>query len=366
MIIEIDKIRNNGKYTQLSLFQKVKNDLLYEKLDQHLYEIISNDVLEFEKKGTNLNNNVIEVIHPSKIDLFYEADKYLVKVPYKKDSEDFIFDRKKIYIKTIESVFNTITDTNDIDFIIKKLKRIKILSFINEKENVHTAESFFNHITGEITFEGAKYFRIDKTWYYLEDSFIERLNNEAKDLYERFELKKNFLNPWNENINEDKYNKSHTNENSFVFDKKILDNIELCDIMFMEENNIFFVHVKNGFSANMRDLSLQVKLAAKRLINDIKNINGSSYLKKTIEKYNTNSEKKIDVDILIEKIKNNEYSLNFVFAYNNNNIRFAGKKAIEKIELSQSNIAKYCLINTIKEINNYTDVNIWIKDISII
>lgn len=367
LIIEIDKIKNNGNFIQLSLFQKVKNDTLYEKLDSHLLELIMKDIALYEQVSYHLTNNVIELIHPSKIDLFYEADKYEVKIPYQKsDDTEYIIDRKRIYVKAIQSIYSTLKDLSDYDTMTKKIKGTKILSFVNEKEKPHTAESLFNHITAEVTFEGLKYFRIDKSWYYLEDSFIEKLNVEAKELYEKYELQKTILNSWNEDDNEDSYNKSHIGDNYYVFDKKILDNIELCDLLIIEENDIYFVHVKNSFSASMRDLALQVKLSAKRFINDIKNISGSTYFRNTIEKYNLSSEKKIDFDSIFEKVNNPTYNLNFVMAYNNNNKTFVGKKATEKIELSQSNIAKYCLINTIKEVNGYTGLKIFVQDISAI
>ncbi|MBD3904172.1 hypothetical protein NAL32_05010 [Chryseobacterium sp. Ch-15] len=56
--------------------------------------------------------------------------------------------------------------------------------------------------------------------------------------------------------------------------------------------------------------------------------------------------------------------INFVLAYNNTNKRVLGKSAVEKIEASQSNIAKYCLVNTIKEMDKYEDLKIFVKDIS--
>ena len=145
-------------------------------------------------------------------------------------------------------------------------------------------------------------------------------------------------------------------------DKVIKDNIELCDLLVIENDRAFFIHVKNGFNATMRDLYIQVILSAKRLSNDLKNNIESSYLKETLKKYNKlNPTKKIDYKDIIEKLKKKEIKINFVMAYRNG--RYKGKTALEKIDCSKSNIAKYSLIQVIKEMQQF-DFEISLFDIS--
>mgnify|MGYP001126640152 CR=1 FL=1 len=103
----------------------------------------------------------------------------------------------------------------------------------------------------------------------------------------KYKLNFDILKKWEEDKDEDYYNKLHSSlPNHYVLDKVIKDNIELCDLLVIENDRAFFIHVKNGFNATMRDLYIQVILSAKRLSNDLKNNIESSYLKETLKKYN--------------------------------------------------------------------------------
>ena len=136
----------------------------------------------------------------------------------------------------------------------------------------------------------------------------------------------------------------------------------MCDILVQKNNTLYFVHVKNGFTTQMRNLYIQVILSAKRLNNDLFNNVGSSYFTKTIKKYNTINKTKIDAKDLLQKIINNEIKIEFVMAYNN--YSYVGKSPIEKIDLSDSNIAKYSLVQTVREMRAYQRFGIKVIDIS--
>ena len=47
-----------------------------------------------------------------------------------------------------------------------------------------------------------------------------------------------------------------------------------------------------------------------------------------------------------------------------NNTSYKGKTSLKKIEASNSNIAKYCLVQTVREMRNYRKFGINIIDIS--
>ena len=173
-------------------------------------------------------------------------------------------------------------------------------------------------------------------------------------------LNKKILKKWEKGKDEDYYNTLHSIlPNHFVLDKVIKDNIELCDLLVLDNDRVFFIHVKNGFNATMRDLYIQVILSAKRLSNDLKNNIGSSYLLKTLKKYNKlNRTKKIDYNNLIGKLKNKELTINFVMAYNNG--RYKGKTPLQKIDSSKSNIAKYSLVQVVKEMQQFNfEINLY-------
>ena len=115
------------------------------------------------------------------------------------------------------------------------------------------------------------------------------------DISNQNKLEEPLLSNWEKGWDEDEYNKKHTEKGYYILDKLIKDNIELCDILVTKNNVIYFIHVKNGFNTQMRNLYIQVILSAKRLWNDLYNNTGSSYLIETIKKYNKlNKNNKID------------------------------------------------------------------------
>ena len=62
------------------------------------------------------------------------------------------------------------------------------------------------------------------------------------------------------------FNQLHINmPGTLVLDTVTPENIECCDILFYDLDNITFVHVKKGFNNTIRDLASQVSIAAKRI-----------------------------------------------------------------------------------------------------
>ena len=113
----------------------------------------------------------------------------------------------------------------------------------------------------------------------------------------------------------------------------------------------------------MRNLYIQVVLSAKRLWNDLYNKKGSSYLKETLNRYNTlNENNLIDADDLYNRILDGELKIEFVMAFNN--YSFKDNTPEEKVQMSDSNIAKYSLVQTVKEMRNYRNFRIKVIDIS--
>lgn len=50
-----------------------------------------------------------------------------------------------------------------------------------------------------------------------------------------------------------------------VIDTIISDGIELCDILYITDNEIFLIHVKHSFTAKVRELTNQILISARRL-----------------------------------------------------------------------------------------------------
>lgn len=364
LIIDINNIRSDkSNYTQLTLFSKIVNDKLIVELDNGLKEKIADDIIlhNLPQELHKIKEGIIEVINPKRLEKFYECDKFRIRFKRTRSKSDrTVIDKDDLYFESTEHIFRSLENINNRKEIISKLFDLDIIGLIGDIES--TFGNFYSHIVCERTYLNKKYFRVDSNWYYLDNKFLEKINKDAINTYKQNEFSKKFLNRWEKEWDEDTYNLSHNKSNYYILDKILEDNIELCDILIFENDTLYFVHVKNGFTTQMRNLYIQVILSAKRLNNDLFNNTGSSYFIKTLEKYNKKYKTTIDTKDLYNKIINNEIKIEFVMAYNN--YSYSGKKPAEKIELSDSNIAKYSLVQTVREMRSFRSFGIKVIDLS--
>ncbi|SED59447.1 sporadically distributed protein, TIGR04141 family [Tenacibaculum sp. MAR_2010_89] len=362
MIIHIHNIHKDYAPKQLTLFTKIHDSNLIKDLDNSLLERIIDDV-QSNNEPKKVQNEIIEIVHPNKLEKFYECDNFLIRKKHSQGKSDITTDnRNDLYYKATMHIFDNLKNINNRYDIKGEVFKLNIRGLINQKEV--TYGNLYSHIIAEIELNNHKYFRIDSKWYLLEDKFLNKMNEEAKTYYSKYELKTNLLNHWYEKDDEDSYNKSHYSKGYYVLDKVIKDNVELCDLLVFKNDRIYFIHVKNGFDTKMRDLYIQVILSAKRLSNDLKNFNGSSYLKKTLKLYNErNPDNQIDIAETLDNIKLKKITISFVMAFKNNAYKNKGLTSVERIDKSNSNIAKYSIVQVVKEMNQY-DFEIYLKDIS--
>lgn len=366
LIIDIEAIlEDKTNYVNLSLFNRVKEKTLIDRLDNELTYILVTDILLHNTpEDLRLHQfEIIEVVNYKKLEKFYECNNYKLHIKNKLLKNDkTIENRKDLYYEVTKYINQNLENEADQFEISKKLYETSIIGMIEDKEV--TFGTFLSHIVTELELDNIKFFRIDNQWFQLDDLYLAQIQSEAINNYNTFELRSNILNTWfNKNTSEDEYNLSHQTDKHFVFDKKIKDNIELCDVMYLDNNDIYFIHVKDGFNTHMRSLYSQITLASQRLWNDLNNKDGSSYFIETLEYYNRfNPANKLDSVDILSRIQKGELKVTFVMAYRN--LAYKGKTAIEKIELSKSNIAKFSLVQTVNEIRSYKSFDIKIVDIS--
>ncbi|MCK7590777.1 hypothetical protein M0G43_09340 [Subsaxibacter sp. CAU 1640] len=364
LISKLDNIYFDYNPQKLTLFSKVNDSNLIKNLDDYLIELVIDDIQAHinPEKVKYVMNEIIEVVHPSKLERFYECDKFVIKYKFARGNNYLdVYERADLYYKATKYIYDSIENINERFEIKQSIYKLNILGYVNQREI--TFANFFSHVTAEIDFLGYKYFKIDGHWYILEDAFLNLMNEDAKSYYIKYLLKENLLKPWNKDDDEDAYNKSHDRlPNYYVLDKILKDNIELCDILTIRDNVAYFIHVKNGFNTTMRDLYIQLILSAKRLSNDLKNTKGISYLKKTLTEYNRkNPKKKMDVESFLNKVAKKEISINFVMAFKNNHHKTY--PILERIDRCKSNIAKYSIVQAVKEMQAF-DFGISLIDIS--
>ena len=365
LIKNIDTVRKDkSNYIQLTLFSRVENSDIIAELDNELMEKIANDVILHNTPAEldKLNDDIIEMVNSRKLEKFYECDEF--KIRFKKTwakNDRIVSDRRNLYRECTNHIFQNLENINDRFKIKGKFYDLNVVGLINGKDS--TFGTFFSHIICELTSKSKKYFRIDANWYYLDNRFLEQIKKDAISTYSENKLELDLLKKWKTGWDEDTYNLNHTKKGYYVLDKLIKDNIELCDILIVKNQTIYFVHVKDGFNTQMRNLYIQVVLSAKRLWNDLYNNTGSSYLTETLKKYNKKyPTNKINEKAILEGILKDEYKIEFVMAYRN--YSYSGNTDIEKINLSKSNIAKYSLVQTVREMRNFRRFGIKVIDIS--
>lgn len=364
LLSKIDEILDDSTtITKLSLFNRVKDNSTLKDLRNKLIEKIVENVLMQDQPALIKKSefDIVEIVNYKAIEKFYECNSFLLHFYKKKKKDDIsVIQKDKLYFEITKTIYENLENINDIKDIKEKINQLSIIGLIDKKEV--TYDYFYNHIVTELELGNHKYFKIDNEWFELENNYLTQLKEEAINNYSLYELKKDILNAW-ENGDEDTYNLSHKGANYYVFDKKFSDNIELCDIMFIDNNEIFLVHVKDGFNTHMRSLYSQILISAQRLWNDINNVQGSSYLKDVILKYNKkNPTKPLDFDYTLELINKKKAKITFVMAYRNQS--FKNEDAIGKIKKSTSNIAIFSIVQTVREILNYQRFELKIIDIS--
>lgn len=282
LIEDIDRIYKTYKPKQLTLFSKISEKNTVEKLDDHLLELVVADIQLHNNpvSSAKFQSDVIEIVHPSKLERFYECNAFVVRYKFSRGKSDIeVFDRGELYFNCTKFIFESAEDIANRAKLKQDIFKLNIVGYVNDKEV--TYGNLFSHITSEIEFESKKYFRIDGHWYILEDAFLGRMNEDAMEYYSKYKLNDQILTEWADDEDEDTYNSSyHQLADYYVLDKVIKENIELCDVLTIKNGVAYFIHVKDGFNAKMRDLYIQVILSAKRLSNDLKNNSGVSYLTK--------------------------------------------------------------------------------------
>lgn len=231
------------------------------------------------------------------------------------------------------------------------------LETFDENQVTLTSDRFFNHFCAEIIFDSKTYFLMEREWYIIKHSFLEKINKQALEflsskIYDGPEMKL-----WSEGT-ENEYNNSYLkNKGCFVFDKFTPRNIEACDILRVEGDTVYFYHVKKGFDNSMRDLCSQVMIAGKKVFedvksdyeylqelhDDVKNNNGiTSYYRNAKGQFGRVSKSKF-----IQLLRNKKVVFVLAVLDSAKNER----DLVTNLEDFESNIAKFALIELSKYMN---------------
>ncbi|QXP68466.1 DUF6119 family protein [Polaribacter sp. AHE13PA] len=319
----------------------------------------------FNKRAGILNNEIslFDICYPNKIEDFYSADEYEIKL--KKEARKYItIDRttnKSEILKIILNYLNENGFDNNLNDFSNKIYNMYIRTFKNENNTPILNTALIYHLNTELIIPHlGTFIYLDSKWYKLRENFINEMNTRCLEIFNISGLNNEILNEtWDmgerrKRSREDVYNDKYLKPNYLVLDKIIIDSIELADIIHIKEGVLYLCHVKYGFSTELRELYSQIISSARRLKNDLKDEN-NEYLKSI---YNG----------LVNKERNNNLSQDeFINLFKNNSIKYVmsitghlkNRPLIENINSYKSNIAKLSLIQCYTEMRtDYYDLNI--------
>lgn len=141
-------------------------------------------------------------------------------------------------------------------------------SFKAEEDGVPIEAKLRKYFHGEVHFDGKTYFYVDGKWYEPVGSFFDYLLEDLiEQLFNRGYLSSEVpLINWN-HARESLYNQDHLDRENFYFgDEYYLwdgrGKVELFDLLYVSENKLYIIQVKDGFAGSVRDAVSQLEIAA--------------------------------------------------------------------------------------------------------
>lgn len=298
----------------------------------------------------------IEISHKD-FDKYLHADNFILAYKIKGNNKTEEFDEP---IKNISQVIDCIKLGNP-NLSQEKLLALLSNTHIYSKNNsgdIQTGDLLRNHFYTEVSLKGISYFLSDNEWFEIKPSFTNKLNEQCQDFINE-NTSHISLNPWNYPIEkENDFNSKYISKKDFlVFDKFTPENIEACDIMNWDDDNVYFIHVKAGFDNSMRDLTHQVNISARRIKEDSKT--GYKFIEKlydSVKNNNGTTQYFINAKNQLTSLSKND----FLKLFSSRKPVFVlavldtanTKRSISKIDEFNSNIAKFSLHELVKNMRN--------------
>jgi hypothetical protein len=243
----------------------------------------------FNKRDNILNNKIsnFDVCYPNKIDDFYSADEYEIKLREEKRKYKKIgrTNDKSEILRIILKFLNDENFDNNLSNFSHKIYSIYIYTYKNHTKKAILKTALIYHLNTELNIDKlGTFIYLDSKWYKLREIFVKEMNVRCSEILNANDLKnsildiewvrKNTIRRENESTYNDKYNKN----NYLVLDAISPESIELADVIYIEKDTLYLCHVKYGFSTEMRELYSQIISSARRLKNDLKDEN-NEYLR---------------------------------------------------------------------------------------
>ena len=332
-LLHLLSLLNAYNYNQISdsfnLISPIDNKTCKSIIDRNNKAVIEK-MFDAIKKGDTF---CFDLFHKNTND-FITATEYIVE----NKKRDLISEEEIRPWEFIKNAYDAYLDGKDYDYnsFESFIYSSKIIA--KNEERVITSEKILNHISGEIEINGHSYFVFYGNYYSITQSYTERLNESLTQKLSIERTTDKIKTLWKKDDKEDDFNRNASNNEGYIHIHKVKpDYIEFADLIKQEGNDMYIVHVKDGFDDDMRALDRQVELSIHKLM-DLRNKNNSKFMKKLYENAKKNKEaRNITEDFKTEEsfIKAmKECDIHYIIA-----IRPPKKNLLE----NKSNIAKHCL-----------------------
>lgn len=261
-------------------------------------------------------------------------------------------DEKVIYEKespiTIEDLFENCLPDNITKSAIEKLLKYN-LTVYNDTDiilfPIKLKQSIQGYMENE---EKIPFFLFNGNWLMFDTNYIDNLDNEYKknyvDLIKIDKKLADIITNKNPELTEDSYNKEFSKSNDLIVAHTVLNNnIELADLIYFDNDNLYLIHNKSKFQGNgARDVLNQI-LTSAEFINhylmekDKREILGK-YYHDIIKKYPNNNK--------IKTLTEDE----FIDLFKKPNIYYIAGFMEGLSDSSQSNYAKYITLDASKKL----------------
>ncbi|MFC4025167.1 DUF6119 family protein [Oceanobacillus longus] len=315
----ISQLLKEEGYAINPIYQINKKDPLNKELDKRLMKML---IAYLE--DPHRDNGV-------KIVPFYNVfDLHYIQIG---ESNRLNYQNEKDIIRHLQG---NISFDKEISDLLSIINEIKLIATVEDGEEI--VRTLYSHLEAHVLHEDRTYWLRDGVWLYLEREFVKEINSKfltnITNVYNQ-EFKLEDINDWtDEDEKEGDFNFGHNElPDVYVLDKILYENIEICDLLVKKEEELFFVHVKDGLGGDTRVLANQIETSMRMLYEGI-HVNGQiledyyNNIIQKIKKPEVNKEESTlslaarkfkvdfpDKDSFIDLIRKMEKNIIFVFAY---------------------------------------------------
>jgi uncharacterized protein (TIGR04141 family) len=342
IISKCEAMLKKDRISEINNVEKVNksNSILLESLEE---EIEKKMYLNYQDTNAFFS---VEISH-KEFDKYFSASYSVLNISMKRKKITFDFEGT---VRDIQQIINVMRNyKNDLTF--DEFQRAIDSAYFETFDSdgvILTRETLYHHFCTEISLDGKSYFLIEKDWFEIRQTFIDKINEQCADSIRTNIYCGPKMERWTGD-DENDYNTSYLNKlNTFVFDKFTPQNIEACDLLKIEKDKVYYYHVKKGFNNSMRDLCNQVLIASRRVNEDSKmGYQFHQKLYETVENNNGHTDYSKNAKAALIKTSKGDFinllkgkKIIFVLAVLDKSDNRSLQNDLKKFK---SNIAKFCL-----------------------